>query len=209
MPMPILPFLLVLLALRAGTCFAWEVSNRVIIEHGELVIDHSRSIGEITQAQAKGGFPARYGLGLFQNRFKTELTIEQSEAGTAKRLAMTTRIKTSPIIYVAREFPKDSCAYGVVLGHERLHQSFDLEVLRNLPGEIRGMTRTIFNVDELEREGTRNLERSRGWFFQQVKYAYEGLSLPLHQTIDNPESYRQLGTQCNGEIALRLAGKTT
>lgn len=208
MRMSILPVLLALLALKAVPCFAWEVTNRVVIEHGELVIDHSRSIGEITQAQAKGGFPAKYGLGLFQNRFKTELAFEQPEAGTAKRLAMTTRIKTSPIIYVAREFPKESCGYGVVLGHERLHQLYDLEVLRQLPDEIRAMTQAIFNVDELEREGTRNLERSRGRFFQQIKYVYEGLSNPLHQAIDNPESYRELGTRCNGEVARLLAGKT-
>ena len=207
--LPILPVLLALLVLRAGPCFAWEVANRVIIEHGELVIDRSKSIGEITRAQAKGGFPAEYGLGLFQNRFKAELAFDQPEAaGKAKRLSMTTRIKTLPIIYIAREIPQDSCGYGVVLGHERLHQLYDLEVLRQMPGEIRGMTQTIFNVDELEREGTRSLERSRERFFQQLKYVYEGLSNPLHQTIDNQESYRRLGTQCNGEIANRLAGKS-
>jgi hypothetical protein len=44
--------------------------------------------------------------------------------------------------------------------------------------------------------------------FQQVKYVYEGLSNPLHQTIDNPESYRALGTRCNSEIARLLTGKT-
>lgn len=206
---PVFLVFLVFLVLRAGTCLAWEVSNRVIIEHGELVIDHSKSISEITQAQAKGGFPAAYGLGLFQNRFRTELEFSRpAPAGTANRMSMTTRIKTSPIIYVAREFPRDSCGYGVVLGHERLHQLYDLEVLRKLPDEIRALTLVIFNEDELGREGTRNPERLRGRFYQQVKYAYEGLSSPLHQTIDNPESYRHLGTQCNGEIAQRLAGKT-
>jgi hypothetical protein len=69
------------------------------------------------------------------------------------------------------------------------------------------MTQAIFNADAMEWEGKRNLERSRGRFFKQVKYVYDGLSLPLHQTIDNPESYRRLGTQCNGEIEKRLAGK--
>lgn len=192
-----------------ATGFAWEVANRIVIEHGELVIDHSKSIAEITQAQAKGGFPAEYGLGLFQNRFKTELAVNPPLPGaSAQRLSMTTRIKTAPIIYVAKEFPEDSCAYAVVLGHERQHQLFDREVLRQLPGEIRAITRTVFNVDALEYEGTRHLEAARARFFQQVKYVYDGLSLPMHQTIDNPESYRRLGTQCNGEIAKRLTGKS-
>lgn len=208
-----IPFsLIALFALCAGwpaAGLAWEVFNQVVIEHGEPVVDHSKSIAEITQAQAKGGFPAEYGLGLFQNRFTTELAFNPSEPGTsAQRLSMTTRIKTVPVIYVAKEFPEDSCAYGVVLGHERLHQLFDRDVLRQLPDEIRAITGTIFNLDILEREGARNLERSRARFFQQVKYVYDGLSLPMHQTIDNTESYRRLGTLCNGEIAKRLAGAT-
>lgn len=197
----------------AGQGLAWQVANRVVIEHGALVIDHSKTIAEITRAQASGGFPAEfsaeYGLGLFQNRFTTELTFTPPEPGAkTQRLSMTTRIKTAPIIYVAKEFPEDSCAYGVVLGHERLHQLFDRDVLRKLPGEIRAITQTVFDVDVLEWEGTRNLERARARFFQQVKYVYDGLSLPMHQTIDNPESYRRLGGQCNGEIAKRLAGTT-
>ncbi len=205
----VLPVLFVLGFCWAGKALAWEVANRVVIEHGQLVVDHSKSIAEITLAQAKGGFPAEYGLGLFQNRFKTELAFNPPQPGaSAQRLSMTTRITTVPVIYVAKEFPEESCAYAVVLGHERLHQLFDRDVLRRLPDEIRAITRIVFNADALEYGGARNLERSRAHFFQQLKYVYDGLSLPLHQSIDNPESYRRLGMRCDGEIAKRLAVKT-
>jgi hypothetical protein len=205
---PILLLCLVPLFLGAGGSFAWEVTNQVVIEHGALVIDHSRSVAEITRAQARGGFPAQQGLGLFQNRMKTELVIHQPESvGKVKRLAITTLIRTSPVIHVAREFPEDSCAYGVILGHEQLHQLLDREVLRGLPAEIQAMTRDVFSVDELERAGTRNLERARRHFFQQFKFLYDGLSGIRHQAIDNPESYRRLGELCNGEIVRLLAGR--
>jgi hypothetical protein len=203
--MPFTPFLALFLVFHAGTCAAWDITNLVVVEHGTLAIDHSKSVSEITRAQTKGGFPVRHGLGLFQNRVKTELVFEQADLKT-RRLQLTTRIRTAPIIYVAREFPEDSCAYGVVLGHEQLHQLFDLEVLRAMPDEIRWITQEVFPADELEWVRTLNLDRARNRFFRQYKYVYDALSFARHQTIDNPESYQRLSTLCNGEIAQRLAG---
>jgi hypothetical protein len=194
-----------ILALRVGSCAAWEISNRVVIEHGPLVLDHSKSVNEISQAQAKGGFPGGHGLGLFQNRVKTELTYTTTDL-TTRRLAMTTRIVTAPIIYIAREFPEGSCTYGVVLGHERQHQLFDLEVLRAMPDEIRDITRTLYSPDALDWMHKLDLDRLRARFFRQYRYVYDGLSWRRHQTIDNPASYRQLSTLCNGEFARRMAG---
>ncbi|MDD5390423.1 MAG: hypothetical protein PHD37_13835 [Gallionellaceae bacterium] len=184
---------------------AWEISNRVVIEHGTLVIDHSKSVSEITLAQAKGGFPAKHGLGLFQNRVKTELGIEQSDP-KQQRLTMTTRIQTAPIIYIAREYAEGSCAYSTILGHEQLHQLFDLEVLRAMPDEIRSITQLVFPADELGWTPVPDLERARKRFFQQYKYVYDARSFPRHQRIDNPESYQRLSALCNGEIARGLAG---
>jgi hypothetical protein len=205
--MSVFPPLLALLylALGAGQCGAWEISNRVVVEHGPLVYDHTKSVAEITRAQAKGGFPGGHGLGLFQNRVKAELTYETTDL-VARRLIMTTRIVTAPIIYIAREFPEGSCAYGVVIGHERLHQLFDLEVLRAMPDEIRDITRTVYAPDALDWMRKLDLTRLRDRFFRQYKYVYDGLSWRRHQAIDNPASYRQLSLLCNGEFERRLAG---
>jgi hypothetical protein len=205
--MPYSVLIALFLGIHVGACAAWEITNLVVVEHGTLVIDHSKSVSEITRAQAKGGFPIKHGLGLFQNRVKTELLFAQPEAAMkTRRLALTTRIRTAPIIYVAREFPEESCAYGVILGHEQLHQLFDLEVLRAMPDEIRSITQGVFPPDALEWMRTLDLERARSRFFRQYKYVYDALSFPRHQTIDNPESYQRLSTLCNGEIAERLGG---
>ncbi len=205
MRIPLLICGLAALAVQATSGAAWEVGNKVVIEHGELVIDHSKSVADITRAQAAGGFPGGHGLGLFQNRLKAELRVEQPLPET-RRLALTTIVRTSPVIYVAREFPKDSCAYGVVLGHELLHQMYDRDVLRLMPDEVRRITQDVFTPEMLEHEGARGLERARSRFLGQFKYHYEGLSGERHSVIDSPESYRRLGTLCGGEIARTLAG---
>ena len=189
---------------------AWHIANRDTIEHGVLSIDHSKSVKEITAAQAKGGFKADLGVGLFESRIKAELVIgEVSVAG--RRINLTTRVTTAPVIYVARELPKDSCAYKLVLAHELKHQDYDLEALRLLPDEIRQFSQDVFAGEELERpgagDGTRWQNRSRSRFFQQFNFVYQALGEMRHPVIDSPDSYRQLGGQCNGEIG-QLLGAT-
>lgn len=192
-----------LLVVWAHADAGWNIVNRVVIEHGALSIDHGKGVKEITAAQAKGGFKADQGVGLFQNRIKTELVFVEV-AAPGKRMALTTRISTSPIIYVARELPKDSCAYQLVLGHELLHQKYDLEVLRALPDEIRNISQEVFDTDAIERTGNVDQNRARSRFFQQFNYVYQALGEMRHPVIDSPESYRRLSGLCNGELAKYL-----
>jgi len=185
----------------------WQIGNRVEIQHGKLLIDHSKSVKEITAAQAKGGFKADLGVGLFQNRLKTELAFAEVSL-PGKRVHLTTRIATAPIIYVARELPKDSCAYKLVLGHELQHQGYDLEVLRAMPDEIRHITRNVVSIDELERSNGLNQARVQTRFFQQFNYVYQAMGEMRHSVIDSPESYRRLSEMCNGEVGKLLGAKS-
>jgi len=185
----------------AGQHAAAEVLNQVKVSHGALVIDHTRSIAQITRAQASGGRPAQYGLGLFLNSIEFALSgsIPSRPEGT---LALTTEVSTHPVIYVASEFPKDSCAYAVVLEHERKHYRFDLDVLRAMPDQMRTIARDAFPAGN--GASAQEIERARNLYFQRVKHLYDALSFPQHVTIDNPASYRELAGQCGGEIGSRL-----
>ncbi len=182
---------------------AWLVENRVEIVHGALSIEHGKTVRQITAAQAAGGFKAGDGVGLFQNRIKTELVFS-GVALPGQRLLLATRISTAPVIYIASELPKGSCAYQLVLDHELKHHGFDLEVLRMMPDEIRRFSQDVFDTAEIERTGALNQERARIRFFQQFNYVYQSLGNPRHSMIDSPESYRQLGKLCNGELAKYL-----
>lgn len=194
--------------LNAGTYAGanWQISNRVVIEHGALSIDHSKNVKQITLAQAQGGFKADLGVGLFQNRQKVELSFNETNL-PGKRLSMTTRIVTAPVIYVASELPKDSCAFKLVLDHEMKHQDYDLEVLRMMSDEVRQFSQDMFDTAAIERTGNLNQERARNRFFQQFNYVYQALGQMRHPIIDSPESYRDLSGQCNGELGRLLAGK--
>lgn len=205
-------FLVVTCGLLAGVnCSAhagmdWQVGNRVVIEHGALSIDHTRNVKQITAAQAQGGFKADLGVGLFQNRIKTELGFDEVNV-PGRRLSVTTRIITAPVIYVASELPKDSCAYLLVLAHELKHQDYDFEVLRLMPDEIRQFSRDVFDTAAIERSGALNQERARNRFFLQFNFVYQALGQMRHPIIDSPEAYRDLSGQCNGELGRLLAGK--
>ena len=182
----------------------WQVNNRVVVEHGTLLIDHTKNIKEISAAQARGGFKADMGVGLFQSRIKAELTIGEVNAAV-RRITLTTKVSTAPVIYIARELPKDSCTYTLVLDHELKHQDYDLEVLRLLPAEIRQFSQDVFAGDALMGGSARWQNRLRSHFFQQFNYVYKALGELRHPAIDSPESYRQLSKQCNGELGRLLA----
>jgi hypothetical protein len=198
--------LLLGLAVAGAAGATWDIKNLVLIEHGKLVIDHSKSVQEITEAQANGGFKADLGVGLFQNRLKTELTFDEVSL-PGKRVYLTTRITTAPVIYVARELPKNSCAYQLVLGHELQHQGFDLEALRAMPDEIRHITQHVISADALEMTRKLDQQRALGHFFQQFNYVYQALGEMRHSFIDSPESYRRLSQMCNGEVGKLLGAK--
>jgi hypothetical protein len=192
------------LSAHAGSL--WLVGNRVVIEHGVLSIDHSKNVKQITLAQAQGGFKADLGVGLFHNRQKIELSFDETNL-PGKRLSMTTRIVTAPVIYVASELPKDSCAFKLVLDHEMKHQDYDLEVLRIMSDEVRQFSQDVFDTAAIERTGSLNQARARNRFFQQFNFVYQALGQLRHPIIDSPESYRDLSVQCNGELGRLLAGK--
>lgn len=195
---------LLVLSLLAPAQAAPPAVNRVTFQLGALIIVHTKSIPEITRAQAQGGFKALpgndVGLGLYQNPVTTRLEVQTTPAG---QLRLTTLIKTAPVIYVAKEFPKDSCAYNLILKHEWQHYRFDRDVLRRMPDEIRAMTVDLFDTPRPATQAA--LERARQTFMQRFQHEYQGLAFPLHGQIDSPAAYAELAGQCNGEIGRRLA----
>jgi len=196
--------LLLTLTLLAPAHAAQPAVNRVTFQLGTLALDHTKSIAEITRAQAQGGFKALpgndVGLGLYQNPVSTSLEVQTAPTG---QLRLTTVIKTAPVIYVAKEFPKGSCAYTLILKHEWQHYLFDRAVLRRMPDAIRAMTVDLFDTPRPTSQA--ELERARQTFMQRFQHEYQGLSFPLHIQIDSPEAYADLAKQCGGEIGKRLA----
>lgn len=196
------PLLPLLLWYGVAAAAQWTLETRVSLVHGELEIDHGKSVAEISKAQASGGFPGDHGVGLFQNRVRYELNLESPQPGLGgKSLLLNVNISTRPIIYIAREYPRDSCAYGVILHHELTHQLYDLEVLRQMPDEARRIARETFNPDGLDwLLAGQAVEAQKKRYFQRLNHLYESHSAHRHQRIDSPESYRALSRSCAGEL---------
>jgi hypothetical protein len=195
-----------LAGLVAGQASARDVVSRVEFKHGALTIDHTQSIAQITQAQAKQGRlrksptrdgqvrqgqPATYGLGLFINDLKLEVSASE-DSTRAGSVSVLTRIATSPTIYVAREFPQESCAYAIILAHERQHYLFDLDILRDLPADIERIAQDVFSAN-----GSANRTQQ---LIDRVEHSYAAKSFAQHVAIDNLLAYGDLAGQCNGAI---------
>lgn len=144
-------------------------------------------------------------MGLFVSDIRFELALGNPPAGPAP-WPVTTRISTTPVIYVARELPKDSCAYAAVLDHEYQHYRYDQDVLRGLPGWLSGVARDVLQSGRAV--PVSDLERARNLYFQRVRHAYEAFSRARHLRIDNPDSYARLGESCRGEQGQRLVALT-
>lgn len=185
----------------ASLAGAGEVTSRVELQLGELVIDHGRGLAEITRMQGNDGTSARYGLGLFLSHVEFESSVSGSPTRPGDVLVRT-RIKTRPTLYIAREFAKGSCAYAVILDHERQHYQFDLEAVRALPAQAEGIAREVFASSAVRSEA--DLARAQARFLERLKHVHDQRMFPLHARIDAPESYRRLGAACDGEIGRTL-----
>jgi hypothetical protein len=108
-----------------------------------------------------------------------------------------TRITTSPTIYVALEFPKDSCAYAVILEHERQHYLFDLNILRSLPADIERIAEESYAAGGINAGATRHV-------IERAEHAYAARSFAQHTAIDNLISYNDLAGACGGAIREHL-----
>lgn len=186
----------------ANLAGAGQVTSQVELQLGELVVDHDRSIAEITRLQGQDGSSARYGLGLFLSHVEFESSVSGSPTRPGDVLVRT-RIKTRPTLYIAREFAKGSCAYAVILDHERQHYQFDLEAVRALPAQAEGIAREAF-AGTVPSEAA--LARAQARFLERLRHVHDQRTFPRHARIDAPESYRRLGAACGGEIGRTLQG---
>jgi hypothetical protein len=189
-------YLHVLVGIAPGQASARDIVSRVEFQHGALTIDHSQNIVQITQAQARKGQPATYGLGLFINNLKLEVNAGENSTRPGS-ISVLTRITTSPTIYVALEFPKDSCAYAVILEHERQHYLFDLNILRSLPADIERIAEESYAAGGINAGATRHV-------IERAEHAYAARSFAQHTAIDNLISYNDLAGACGGAIREHL-----
>lgn len=185
---------------------------QVSVKPQELQYDFSKSLAELTQ-RSKKKQTGRQTLGLTETtvRLSTErayATLKKPNGMGCLRPSLEVTLSASPqTIFIAREFPKGSCAFNEIMAHElrhaRVNQSHTEAVARQLKAELdQVFGQQIFygNVAELT---------------QQFKDAWDKQWLPRidqqlkaseaqHREIDSPQEYARNNTMCDGEVPRML-----
>src|SRR5574343_559066 len=114
-------------------------------------------------------------------------------------------------VYVAREFPRGSCAFRAIHAHEMQHVRFFREHIAAIESTLTEALRQRFTTASPWRAPA-------GQTLSQLQRELEQRWTPFVQreiakgderqaTIDTPEEYRRITEACDGEIAQRLKGQ--
>ncbi len=116
------------------------------------------------------------------------------------------------IVYVAREFPQDTCAFNEILRHEMVHKEVD----RTFLDEYVTATRQFFqqmatsigvvegpDFDAIKAQFNAQMEDKLEEFGQRM----EAERIARQRHVDVPEEYARVSNACRGEIPRTLAGQ--
>lgn len=124
---------------------------------------------------------------------------------------LTLRYGYRPItIYVAREFPRGSCAHQEILAHEQRHvetyqahaRHIEAEILATLQRRFAGKGPWRGPAHQIPEQLRQELEQR---WVPYVKRMLDQVE-PAQREIDTPEEYARVAASCDGEIA-RVLGK--
>lgn len=147
-------------------------------------LDHGKTIAQISAA---GGAAKGKGQQLGHVVVETKLSLQPQEgcAGVTVRLDF-----IKPVLRIASEFPKDSCAYERVLNHEHTH----VRIWRDIAERFRQLT-----YPWPDRAKPADLMAHA-----QRELAY---LMRAQEEFDSPEEYGRNLTVCGGEIGTLMTAK--
>lgn len=190
----------------------------VVASPSEVKYDFSKGVAELTTRPTMFREGGAHTLGLTEATFrldvswKGDILMDSLSRIGCTRPRVTVELKVGPQqVFVAREFPQNSCAFWEIAKHELRHVNANQAQAEKVATVLQDALRTAFgnrvfygNPDELKAAFTNTLEND--WMpwtkdqFSQVEKA--------HAAIDTPDEYARNNTMCNGEVpaALRAAG---
>lgn len=97
-------------------------------------------------------------------------------------------------IHVASNYPKGSCAFNVILAHEKQHAAFELHVLRKNKQRLKSLIRNMVvqNIHQSDDRIKAATTQAVDQFWQELIPQTDA----LHQGIDTPENYARENAKC-------------
>lgn len=147
-------------------------------------LDHGKTIAQISAA---GGAASAKGQQLGHVVVQTKLAVQPQEgcAGVTVRLDF-----IKPVLRIASEFPKESCAYDRVLNHEHTH----VRIWRDIAERFR----------RLQYPWPDRAKPADLLAHAQRELAY---LMRAQEEFDSPEEYGRNLTVCGGEIGVLMTAK--
>jgi hypothetical protein len=176
------------------------------------VYDFSKSVAELTQRR-KQKSDRWQTLGLTETvvRLSTKrgyATLKMPSGMGCLRPSLEVTLSTSPqTIFVAREFPKGSCAFNEIMAHELRHAAVNQRHAESVARKLKAELDQVFgqqifygDVQQLTQQFKQAWDRE--WVPRINKQL--GESEAQHRQIDSPEEYARNNTMCGGELPKRL-----
>lgn len=116
------------------------------------------------------------------------------------------RININPTIYIAREYPKNSCMYKAVLEHEMKHIQVDRDVATQYQSQLRDMASKVAQKvgvvgPKSDIEARRTEKKIKAYFSENMNLILEKMYAERRerqQKVDNIEEYKRVQSQCDG-----------
>ncbi len=139
-------------------------------------------------------------------KIKTRRLPDNSICAQVAELRLSLKVR-HPIVYIAREFPVNSCSYNAVLQHEMKHVAAARSFLNAFPsiaeqhlGEFlrrlsvihAGKSLTDGNVQQA-------IEQKLKIYLSSFETELLGALSLMESRIDSPEEYERISTSCGGE----------
>lgn len=179
----------------------------VTAEVAPLVYDFTKSVRDLTQRKPAG--PNALTLGLTERHLATGMEIRSAsmnykgEKVVCMRPEVEVTLTLAPhTVFVGREFPQKSCAFGSILQHEQRHVLVNNLALKNASERLEKELLSSFGNRVFYGERA-DLERAVGSHIQEWMTWLDGEVAKvdrLHQSIDSPSEYAKNNTVCSGEI---------
>lgn len=190
-------------------CAAKLLPTKIEVQVSPLAFttESSLSVRDLTAKQRANN--ATWTLGLTVVDRKTSYSygaerLVRSDGWACIRPRFEVRIQVSPQrVYVAKEFPRGTCAFNEILNHELRHvkanQSQAVDAARRFQAEMHeAFGQTIYYGEQSSLTAQLDRVMTDGW----IARMRDQLSLgdQAHAAIDTAEEYARMGTVCGGEI---------
>jgi len=117
------------------------------------------------------------------------------------------------VVFLARELPRPSCSYDVVLGHEMQHVAVDQKLVQAYTSYFPSLLQQAVERIGVIRAGSaaeaeRRIKRDIGIYIKDFGATLSTEREKRQRRIDTPAEYKRLGQSCNGALGKLIGGRS-